>query len=242
MKIETKKIKENIVQITTTDERWYEVNGKYIPSVSWILDYLPKGYAFEQWLKNNGNNADILRDEAGKKGSVVHSAIEHLLLNGKVKHDDKFLNNITGEEEEITPQEYSAVYDFKNWYDAVKPKTIQTETTIFNDKVAGTVDYICKIDKKIWVIDFKTSKQIVDSHLIQVAQYRRMLLENYPNIKAGILLLGKSTKTGYQFKEVDNLKAHELAFDSAYNIWNYKESQKQPPQKDLPLEIKIAKR
>ena len=239
MQIINKEIKKDLVQITTTDERWYLVDGVYLPSVTWILNYLPKGYAFEQWLKTHGQNADDIRDKAGKRGSVIHAVLEQLLLGKEVKHDDKFLNNITGEMQEITAEEYAMSFTFIDWYNEHKPEVIQTEATVSDGKTAGTVDLVCKIGDQYWVIDFKTSKQIHNTHLIQVANYRKKLEKDYPGIKGGILLIGKGTKKGYQFKPLENEQALETVFEAAYQIWDFEVKQKQPLQRDYPLSLKL---
>lgn len=239
MQIITKEVKKDLLQITTTDERWYQVNGIYLPSVTWILNYLPKGFAFEQWLKTHGQNADDIKNLAGKRGSVIHAVLEQLLLGNEVKHDDKFLNNITGEMQEITAEEYAKAFTFLDWYKNNDIEVIQTEGTVSDGQVAGTVDLICKIGKQYWVIDFKTSKQIYNTHLIQVARYRRMLEKDYPGIKGGVLLIGKNTQKGYQFKPLENTSALDTVFEAAYKIWDFEVSQKQPLQRDYPLSLKL---
>ena len=52
MKIQIRKVNEEkgVVQITTTDERWYEKDGVFVPSVTWIAGHYPKGVQFYKWL------------------------------------------------------------------------------------------------------------------------------------------------------------------------------------------------
>ena len=81
----------NQKQITFTDNRFYlGEQNEYIPSVTTILQAYPKDAHFFQWLKQVGNEADEIRDEAGRRGSVVHELTErydageeiNLLSNG----------------------------------------------------------------------------------------------------------------------------------------------------------------
>lgn len=85
MKIEIRKVdqEKGITQITSLDERWYEKDGKYFPSLTWICSFWPKGVQFYKWLAEKGwDEAEALKKAAGDKGSKVHHAIEDL-LNGK---------------------------------------------------------------------------------------------------------------------------------------------------------------
>ena len=68
----------NAKQITFTDNRFYTTeDNQFIPSVTTILQAYPKDAHFYQWLKQVGTEADEIRDEAGRRGSIVHSLTEH---------------------------------------------------------------------------------------------------------------------------------------------------------------------
>ena len=86
--------KSGIVQVTTVDERWYARPSQdpvtklptyqYVPSVTWICDYYPKGIAFWKWLANKGwDEAQAIKEAAGDRGTKVHQAIVDL-LDGKL--------------------------------------------------------------------------------------------------------------------------------------------------------------
>ena len=66
----------NIVQITTTGERWYsrvetDLNTgldqiNYRPSTTWIVGFYPKGKGYETWLKNiTGSDSGHYRSGSG---------------------------------------------------------------------------------------------------------------------------------------------------------------------------------
>ena len=64
-------------QITFLDNRFYTTEGDgYVPSVTTILQAYPKDAAYFQWLKANGEESDNIRDEAGRRGSIVHDLTE----------------------------------------------------------------------------------------------------------------------------------------------------------------------
>ena len=113
-----------IVRITTTDERWYwralqttnaetglpEVKNVYVPSVTWITSFYPKGVGFYKWLANLGwDEAEAVKQAAGDKGSKVHAAIEDLIDGEEVRLDSRYTNPTTEQEEELSVEEYEAL-------------------------------------------------------------------------------------------------------------------------------------
>ena len=69
-------------QITLPDSRYYRRNGDYYPSITYVLQYYPKGKYFEDWLKKVGYSSEYIMRKAGGEGTLVHEMIEDY-LNGK---------------------------------------------------------------------------------------------------------------------------------------------------------------
>ena len=185
--------KRQVMQITTSDERWYLKASKdavtglptYIPvpSVTWVAGFWPKGVQFYKWLADKGwDEAEAAKSAAGDKGSKVHLAIEMILNGEEFRIDTKVLNKYTEQLEDLTYEELQCVKSFCDWRAETKPEILATETTIFSDihGYAGTVDLVCKIEGVPYVIDFKTSKQVWREHELQISAYR-MALENGEN-------------------------------------------------------------
>lgn len=256
-----------IKQVTTEDERWYffeEENKKtglpyisYVPSVTWILDYYYKSPYLIKWIADKGlDQSEALKKEAGKKGGVIHNAIDMLFRGEEIKHTDMFLNKMTGEMQEITSEEWHGVMTFNNWYTSgPKIVTLASEITLASKKYgyAGTIDWVGLIDGVLYIVDWKTSKTIATQYHIQISAYKSMLLENIDKlskelqdivqegteIKLGILQIARYTKVGYKFHEVDDLFP---LFLSTRNIWLHETNQGRkvkPLQRDLPLTIKL---
>lgn len=236
----------NIIQYTFEDERWYLVDGKYLPSVSWIASYYPKGIEFQKWLANEGwEGADAKKRTAGEKGSRVHKAIEHLIKGNKITHDAKFSAN--GEpEQEITAEEYGAIISFARWAEAERPRFLLTETTVCSKKYgyAGTVDAVAMIGDEVYILDWKTSKNIYPSMEIQIAAYREafreMGYEWAEMAKIAILQVGYDrNKAGYKFTEIP-LNGTFETFLATRNIWEREAREKQPKQRDYPSEVELG--
>ena len=177
-------------QITLPDGRYYQRNGEYYPSVTYVLSHYPKGKFFEDWLKKVGYSADYIVKKASEEGTQVHEMIEEY-LNGK---ELRFL-------EHGIP-----VYDINVWqmflkfvefWEEYKPTLIEAEVHLFSDKlkIAGTCDMVCEINGELWVIDFKTSNHLQTTYDLQAAIYAQCFEECFGKKvdRTGILWL-KSSK------------------------------------------------
>ena len=246
MKIEIKTIKDGVVQITSLDERWYgfqnEQGWEYVPSVTWITGYYPKGKGYERWLADKGlDQAEQVKIDAGDRGTIVHHAVEKLILEGSLKMDD-VIKDREGVERQMTPDEYYCVVTFSQWYESVgKPKALAVERTVRSKKYgyAGTLDYIFEIEGKNVLIDLKTSKSVFPSHELQVSALKQASVEEGLKIDSlGILQVGYvANKTKhFKFTEIeDNLSL----FMAIKQVWAKENDGSHPPQKDYPLEITI---
>lgn len=252
-----------VYQITTTDERWYMVPSideetrlpfyKFIPSVTWITGYVPKGIEFYKWLAGKGwDKTEAIKAEAGEKGSKIHKCCEMLLAGETVSMETKIANG-DGIEKELTPEEYGAVISFKTWYDKMKPKTLLGEINLISEQFnfAGTVDYVARIKGQLYIVDFKSSQYVWPSMKAQISAYKYALieminkgiitnitLEEAATVKLAILQLGyKKNKSGYKFTEFED--KFDALFLPAQQFWAEENLGKQPKQYELPVSIKL---
>lgn len=224
-----------IVRVTTQDERFYRkiVDGKtvWIPSVTWIAGYLPKGTGFYKWLAQHGwDESQALMEEAGERGTKIHRAIEMLLLGKTINYDT------TIDDRDLTADEWEAVMSFVAWFSTAKIEIINTEYTIFHpdDKFAGTIDLVCTINGEPYIVDFKSSQDIWPSHKIQLSAYRNALGNKH---KIAILQVGyRRNKAKYKFTPIE--PCYDL-FNAAYTIWQSENDGVQPSQKDYPLNLSL---
>jgi len=234
-----------ILQVTTIDERWYireatdKVTGlpayEYVPSVTWICEHYPKGIAFYKWLANKGwDEAEALKEAAADKGSKVHCAIRNLILGQTVGINDKYLNPTTAKEEDLSLEEYDCILSFVEWVKVNKPRFLQSEFVVFGEGYAGTVDLLCEIKDKVFIVDFKTSQYIWPSMELQLSAYKHAQDQE---VNLAILQLGyRLNKKKYKFTEIDDNFNEFLA---AKTIWAKEQKGVQPKQKDYPLEVKL---
>jgi len=160
-------ISDDATQITLPDSRYYRRNGKYYPSVTYVLGYYPKGKHFENWLKQVGFASDHIVKKAAEEGTQVHELCEAYLNGEELKFlDDK-------ERPQYNPDVWQMFLRFVEFWETFKPVLIETEVHLFSDKlkVAGTCDLIVSIDNKLWLLDIKTSNQLQTTYELQTAVY-----------------------------------------------------------------------
>lgn len=241
MKIERKELKlldgKEVVQVTTEDERWYRVNESYVPSVTWICGYYPKGIAYMKWLAEHGwDEAEAIKNAAAEKGSKVHQAITDIVNGKEVRHDSKYLNHERGVEEELTATEYGCVNDFIEWLKETNPEAIATDYVLYSEKYgyAGTVDLKMKIAGKVWIIDLKTSQDVYPSHELQVSAYKNA---DKGVDKIAILQIGyrRNKNKHYKFTEIEDQFG---LFLNVKDIWAKETAGVSPLQRDYPVSLK----
>ena len=150
----------------------YKYDGVGVPRVSHILkECIGKEYLM-LWAAKLGQRQMIIeRNKATTIGSRVHEMIEHYLLTGNdldlsYKTSPVYMNEIN-----------RAYENFKDWIIYIESlgykieEVIATETPVICPWYGGTIDCIVKINGKIYIIDFKTSKQISYEYITQTCSY-----------------------------------------------------------------------
>ena len=237
-----KNFTQNGKQITFLDNRFYS-NGDstYVPSVTTILQAYPKDASYFQWLKANGEESDNIRDEAGRRGSVVHDLTE--------RYDNGEEINIMNENGYIgyKLQEWAMFEKYVDYTNRFKSKIIHNEINIVSKSLgfAGTIDRVIELNGKTMLIDIKTSNAIYDSYWLQLAAYEQLLTGHYghnPIEEVGILWLNAKTRTngkgdaiqgiGWQFvtrSEAEKEKDWDL-FLATQKLWLAQNGTMQPRQ------------
>lgn len=232
------KIDISLQRIDFLDNRFYfSEDGQAVPSVTTILDSYPKGAAFYEWLKKNGEDSDTIRDEAGRKGSLVHSLTE-LYDNG----EEVSLLNVDGGIA-FKMAEWAMFEKYVEFRSRVPFDIIHSELTLVSKLLgfAGTLDRVIEKDGKKILLDIKTSGSVWPSYWLQLAAYKELLTEMYgANVidEVGILWLNAKTKTdgkkdscqgkGWQLlTKEDTTKDWDL-FKATQNLWLAENGSMQP--------------
>ena len=186
-------------QINFLDRRVYKRDeGVYYPSVTTILQYMPKNKFFEGWLKDVGHNADLIMRKAGKEGTQVHEAAEQLVLGNEVSWMDEYGRA------KYSQIVWEMILKFYEFWDTYKPELISAEDFVWSDehRYAGTADLVVKMDGETWLLDIKTSNSLHKSYDLQLASYAKAL-EEAKGIKidrTGIIWLKAHTRSASKKK------------------------------------------
>ena len=70
-------------------------------------------------------------------------------------------------------------------------------------RYGGTLDFYCKVDGKLTLIDFKSGKGIFNEHFLQTSSYANLLTENkYKVQQIMILNIGRNEDEPFQHREI----------------------------------------
>ena len=224
-------IDNNKGRIEFLDNRFYLTEDGYVPSVTTILEAFPKTAEYYQWLKRVGEDADTIRDEAGRRGSVVHELTEQYDMGNEVSF-------ITGEgKPQFKMIEWAMFERYVDFTTRYAPQVEMMECNMISSKLgfAGTLDRVINLDGKKILMDIKTSNSIYPSYWLQLAAYHQLLNEIATDVKSidavGILWLNAKTRTegkkgtvqgiGWQLvtKTVKEIKADWDLFKATHKLW-----------------------
>lgn len=248
-KLKNLKFEPKLKQITFLESRVYQRDDNlYYPSVTTILQYMPKGKFFEQWLKDVGYSADIILEKAGREGSQVHEAIEAMLNGEEISWIDDFGNA------KYSLQVWKMILKAAEFFEKYKPKIIAVEVFLYSDQLqyAGTVDLVVELDGEIWLIDIKTSNALYKSYDLQTAAYAKAWEEMGKGKidRTGILWLkskkrgedpkGKTIQgKGWELKPIDDVENNYKLFQSVYDIYKIDNPKVEPIYNRFPTTVKL---
>jgi hypothetical protein len=236
-------------QLTMLDARfYYDEHGNFVPSVTTILEAYPKDAHFFKWLKEVGTDADAIRDEAGRRGSVVHQLTEQYDAGDEVS-----LLNMDGNLQ-YKMLEWSMFERYVEFSTRFKPEIIMSEQNFVNSFLgfAGTLDRVIKMNGLTYLIDIKTSNVIHDSYWLQLAAYRELLLQNKGMEVdfVGILHLNAKTRTegkigaiqgqGWQLIQQRDTAKELSLFDKVRDLWLEQNKDAKPKRASYTLTHKKA--
>ena len=241
--------KPDLKQINFLDRRVYKRDkGVYYPSVTTILQYMPKNKFFDNWLKDVGHSADIIMRKAGKEGTQVHEASEALVLGKEVNWVDDYGNA------KYSQLVWEMIMKFHDFWTTTKPELISTEDFVYSDKFkyAGTADLVVKMDGETRLLDIKTSKNLHRSYNLQLAAYAKAI-EEVKGIKidrTGIIWLKSSTRSsskkkgvyqgkGWQIKVIDEIDYNFDLFKTIYKLYLLENPNTEPIYKSYPTTLKL---
>jgi hypothetical protein len=237
----------NDKQLTFLDSRFYKTDdGGFVPSVTTILECYPKGAAYYNWLKEAGKDADEIRDEAGRRGSVVHKLTED--------YD-------TGEEVQLVNKNGSIDYKLNEWAMFERYVEFRRRFQFVTDCIelniiskdlgyAGTIDRVINMNGERILLDIKTSNAIYPSYWLQLAAYRVLLYSAGIEVdKVAILWLNAKTRTegkkgdiqgiGWQMITKEDTLQDSQLFKATHALWLAENQTSKPKQLTYQISHKL---
>lgn len=234
-------------QLTMLDARfYYDEAGNFVPSVTTILEAYPKDAHFFKWLKEVGSDADAIRDEAGRRGSVVHQLTEQYDAGEEVS-----LLNMDGNLQ-YKMLEWSMFERYVEFSERFKPEILMSEQNFVSSFLgyAGTLDRVIKMNGKTYLIDIKTSNVIHDQYWLQLAAYRELLAPGLEVDFVGILHLNAKTRTegkigaiqgqGWQLITQSSSEKELDLFNKVRELWMVQNKDAKPKRASYTLTHKKA--
>lgn len=241
--------KPELQQINFLDRRVYKrAEGVYYPSVTTVLQYMPRNKFFENWLKDVGHNADLIARKAGKEGTQVHEAAEKLIKGEEISWMDDFGNA------KYSQLVWEMILKFHDFWSTHKPKPIYVEEFTFSDehRYAGTADLVVELNGENWLLDIKTSNALHRSYDLQLAAYAKAI-EETKGIKidrTGIIWLKANTRSaskkegvyqgkGWQIKVIDEIDKNFELFKMIYEFYKLDNPTTEPIYNSYPTTLKL---
>ncbi len=239
----------DVEQITFLDERFYldKESGNYYPSATTVLDVYPKGYGFQQWLKDLGSNSEEVLKRAGEQGTHIHEGIQSLLNGNEIKWID-------GEKDNYTLDEWLMIRKFYEFYETYKPEVIAVEETLVSSTLGfgGTLDLVCRLQGQIWYIDWKSGGAIYKGNKIQGSAYQKLWNSQRKeqierlgcmHLKAATRGADKTGKQiqgeGWKLDEIEEPDRMFRLFQHAQEIWKEENPNPQPKNMVYPDRLKL---
>ena len=205
-----------------------------VPRVTKIIELCTDQNALIEWAAKVGKSKmDIYKEDALEIGRTVHECIENHIINKTNYNEiDEYISGISWDSKSYK-QSKTSFDNFIYWQKEMNRlgytiNSIANEVEVICPLYGGTIDWIAEIIdsngiSKKYIIDFKTSKGISSSYLLQTAAYRLAWnwLDYYYNggnnyiHGIGVIRLDKNTLNVLDYLFTDN---YELLDRLEYDV------------------------
>jgi len=241
----------------------YQLDGKPMTGVTTICNMQAKGFLIN-WSASEAYKDSLTKTDAEIKEVLKNKTYAHTQKSDSAKdsgtqaHDlvEQFINQYINTGNYVFPV-YPVIEDigvktsitrFFKWATDNKVEFLGSEVSVYSREhwFAGSFDFICKLNGKLLLGDFKTSKQVDDTYFAQGAGYIIAVEENNPEVKFdGVIIVrsilaeegavwyekssnGKAKKMQNEAFEVvisENLDREKTYFLSLLNLYRYSKGQ-----------------
>lgn len=170
----------------TPRQGYFLKDGTQVPGTTTVIGRFKDSGALLHWAFNQGkaaqrgeiNSLYDKRDEAAEAGTLAHAMVEKR-IDGK--DPESVLVGI--ESEQIKTQARAAFKAYLSWESMTKLVIVEQEMQLVSEQhqFGGTPDAIGQINGELCLVDWKTSNGVYQDYLIQLAAYKHLWEEKYPD-------------------------------------------------------------
>jgi len=215
------------------DSRYYSEDGvTFVPSVTTIISEVYPNPELQRWKENTDKAERDAKTNAGlTRGSNVHNALENLLDGVKISHED------------YTLEEWVMIMRGLEFLRKFKVKPIHIEKKLIGNRWAGTVDLICEIGGKTYIVDWKTNNYpSEDTWGLQGFAYHSLMEQPI----SGVWFVHLNAKTrkpmemqGVGWKVFDiNVEDYKRLWHNLVEVYEFKNPNPRPKNGEFPLTLK----
>lgn len=179
----------------TPHTRYRLDDGTLVPGVTTVLQVLAKP-GLVPWanaLGLKGIDTRTYVDGLARIGTLAHGLIEQHMGGPAV-------DPAQWTAEEMDRAENALLHYF-DWWDRYHPVATLIEQPLVHAgwRYGGTIDFLCRIDRRAVLVDVKTAKALYPEHIIQVAAYHRLLVHHGHQVdEVRILRVGRTEDEAFE--------------------------------------------
>jgi hypothetical protein len=207
-----------------TPKAGYFVNGTKVPGVTTIIGRFKDSGALIYWAWQQGKDGKDFRETS--KAACDAGTLAHAMVEADLKHTGIDQTLLVGLPLEVKDNAVQAFKAYQSWKQQTKLKVVSLECPLTSEKYlyGGTPDGIVYVDKKLAIVDVKTSSGVYRDNLLQVAAYKALWEETHPEdkIQGGYHILRFAKEQGdfshHYFPNLDEALEMFLLLRKAYDI------------------------
>lgn len=163
---------------------YYNTAGEKVPGVTTICGLLDKP-ALVAWAYKSGREHERLVAQGKPAPAHLYDVVGKAAEIGTLAHDwcESIIRNTAPPDipEDCRGRVERAVQSFRDWQRQSNVRILDTETPLVSEiyQYGGTLDFVCEIDGRLCLGDFKTSNAVYPEMLLQLAAYQILWNENH---------------------------------------------------------------
>jgi hypothetical protein len=204
-------------------------DGTKVPGTTTVIGRFKDSGGLLHWAFKQGKEGKArLYDEAEKAadiGTCAHGMVEGRIKGASDAEISKYVAE-TLKDPAMIEQAVSAFKAYEKWAAQTAVRVVEQEIQLVSEKYryGGTPDAIGLIGNELCLLDWKTSNSVYQDYLIQLAAYRNLWEENFPDrpITGGFHLLRFAKSHGdfahHYFANLDNAWRAFVLMRELYDI------------------------